>query len=385
MAATETVRASRRRRNSAAGATVRRFFLDLILNEMSGDTTECRRVLAKFNLSKRRNVSPYATYPLKLYTAFFEEAAAALNRPFLGFEIGQSFRLWDIGPVYPLLATAPTLREALDVFSRFQATWQSHTTLSVQQSFEETRYGYLIDDLDIWPRTQDSENAITGMCTLIRQLLSERWSPIEVCFEHDVSGREAVLEKFFRCPIRGNAETNTLVVRDSDLDRPLHAWMHSNAPARAIVERHVFDLMRPPEDMFRPIHERLAQLIDQRLGRESVDLETLAEILGVAPRTLRRQLSTFGTTFSEVLNRERRKKAEMLLSTGVIKLGQLASHLGYANQSAFSRAFREWVGEAPSAALRRARRMALHPWGEEPDGYRHDSRDDDIGQDESQA
>ena len=345
------------RRSGADSATVRWFFLDIILNEMRTDTAECRRILEAFNVKKGSSVSPYATFPLKSYVAFFEEAARVLGRPYLGLELGQNFRIWDIGPVYPLLATAPTLREALDVFSRFQASWQSHTDLSVQQEFEETKYGYLIDDLEIWPRLQDSENAIAGLCALIRQLLSERWSPVEVSFEHDVSGREEVLARFFRCPLRGNADTNAVVLRDADPDRPMHAWINSNGPARAIVARHVLDLLRPPEEAFRPIHERLSQLIDQRLGRESVDLEALAQKLGIAPRTLRRQLGTFGTSFSEVLNRQRRKKAEMLLSTGTIKLSQLASHLGYANQSAFSRAFREWAGESPSAALRRARRI----------------------------
>lgn len=337
-------------------ATVRRFFLDLIVNEMPKDNPECRRLLARFKVVSGKAISPYSTYPLKSYVAFAEEVARILGRPYLGLELGQNFRIWEIGPVYPLLATAPTLRDALDVFSRFQASWQSHTTLTVTREFDETKYGYTINDLEIWPRVQDSENAVSGLCALIRQLHSERWSPTEITFEHDVSQRSEVLGRFFRCPIRGNAGSNTIVVRDADLDKPLHAWINSNAPARAIVERHLFDLLRPPDDPFRPIPERLAQLIDQRLGRESVDLETLAEKLGLAPRTLRRQLGTFGTSFSEVLNQERRKKAEMLLSTGTIKLSQLATHLGYANQSAFSRAFRDWAGEPPSAALRRARR-----------------------------
>lgn len=355
------------KRSAADEPTIRHFFLDLIVNEMQMDLPECRQLLSRFKIIGGKAVSPYSTYSLKSYIAFSEEAARVLARPYLGLELGQNFRIWEIGPVYPLLATAPTLRDALDVYSRFQASWQSHTSLSVQREFEETKYGYLIDDLDIWPRVQDSENSVSGFCALIRQLLSPRWSPVEVAFQHDVLGRSEALSRFFRCPVRGNAESNVIVLRDDDLDRPMSAWISSNAPARAIVERHLFDLLRPPEDMYRPIHERLAQLIDQRLGRESVDLETLAEKLGVAPRTLRRQLSTFGTSFSEVLNRERRKKAEMLLSTGTIKLSQLASHLGYANQSAFSRAFREWAGESPSRALRRARRPDAAIESEETD------------------
>ncbi|WP_339760333.1 AraC family transcriptional regulator ligand-binding domain-containing protein [uncultured Hoeflea sp.] len=336
-------------------ATLRQFFLDQIISEMHGNTPETRRALAKFNLKAGKSQNPYSTYPLKAYVAFFEEAALVLDRPFLGLELGQNFRLWEIGPVYPLLAAAPTLREALAVFLRFQASWQSHTTSTVHQEFGETRYGYAINDMAIWPRVQDAENSTAGLCALIRQLYSERWSPVEICFEHDISGREVPLKRYFRCPVRGNATANVIVIRDADLDRPMQAWVNSNAPARAIVEMHLIDLLRPPEDAFRPVPERLSQLVDQRLGRENVDLETLADILGIAPRTLRRQLSTFGTSFTEILNRERLRKAEMLLSTGSIKVSQLAAHLGYANQSAFSRAFREWTGETPLAALRRAR------------------------------
>ncbi|PRD43668.1 hypothetical protein C5748_10495 [Phyllobacterium phragmitis] len=362
----------RGRRVAARDATVRCFFLDMIINEMTGDSSECARALAKFKLKDSKSLNPYATYPLKSYVEFFEEAARALQRPHLGLELGQNFRLWEIGPVYPLLATAPTLREALGVFSRFQASWQSHTTCNVERRFEETRYGYVIDDMDIWPRVQDAENAIGGLCTLTRQLLSERWSPVEICFEHDITGREEPLERFFRCPVRGNEDSNSILLRDAELDRPMHAWVNSNAAARAIVEMHLFDLLRPPEDTFQPIHERLSQLIDQRLGRESVDLEALARKLGVAPRTLRRQLGTFGTSFSKVLNRERRKKAKMLLGTGTIKLSQLAAHLGYANQSAFSRAFREWTGEPPITALRRARRTGATSDNEETDADEQD-------------
>jgi len=349
--------AKRRGRGHGERATVRRFFLDLIIKEMDRRSPENLAVLAAFGLDRSKPLNPYATVPLKTYITFYEAAARVLNRPHLGLEIGQGFRIWEIGPVYPLLVTAPSLRGALDVFARFQASWQSHTSLDVERSFDETRYGYRIDDMDIWPRVQDSENAIAGLCALIRQLYTDRWSPAKISFEHDITGRQEALLRYFRCPVEGNAESNGLVMRDSDLDRPITGWLRSDGPARANVERHLFDLLRQPaEDSYRPIHERLAQLINQRLGREPVDLDTMADQLGVAPRTLRRQLHSFGTSFGEVLTRERRRKAEMLLSTGTIKLSQLAAHLGYENQSAFSRAFREWTGETASASLRRARR-----------------------------
>ncbi len=63
------------KRIAAEDGTVRRFFLDMIIGEMKGDIAECRRVLARFQLRDNQTVSPYATYSLKSYVAFFEEAA----------------------------------------------------------------------------------------------------------------------------------------------------------------------------------------------------------------------------------------------------------------------------------------------------------------------
>ncbi|WP_180899817.1 AraC family transcriptional regulator [Martelella soudanensis] len=339
---------------------VRRLFVDAIVREMVRDGKDVTDLLSRHGLSDGPAGSPYAMIPLRAYVGFFEDAANLLERPYLGLEMGQAFRAWEVGPVYSLLATAQTLRGALDVFARFQRLWQSHTTMSCKRQEEQSIYIYMIDDLSVWPRRQDAEYAIAGLCGMVRQLLSDRWNPVEVRFEHDVSDHADALRRFFKCRITGNASANGMVLLEADLERPLSNWLRFNEAARQIVESHLFDLLGAPEERHRSLPERVALIVARRLGREAIDLKSVCDELAVSPRTIRRQLSAHETSFRKIVNDERMKKARNLMSGGTITIEQMAEHLGYGNQAAFSRAFRSLTGESPSAARKAARRQSSH-------------------------
>ena len=65
-----------------------------------------------------------------------------------------------------------------------------------------------------------------------------------------------------------------------------------------------------------------------------------------------------GRTYQAVLDDFRAGEAERLLLDGRVPLAQVALALGFADQTAFSRAFRRWKGETPKdwLAQRRAER-----------------------------
>jgi transcriptional regulator GlxA family with amidase domain len=65
-------------------------------------------------------------------------------------------------------------------------------------------------------------------------------------------------------------------------------------------------------------------------------------------RTLNRRLEAQGTTFQNVLDEVRLESARQLLDVTKLPLIEIAASLGYAESSAFSRAFRRWSGDAPS-------------------------------------
>jgi AraC-like DNA-binding protein len=70
--------------------------------------------------------------------------------------------------------------------------------------------------------------------------------------------------------------------------------------------------------------------------------------MGLKPRTLNRLLSKEGTSFIRLLKDARYKNAEHMLQDPSARILSIAWSLGYADASAFSRAFRRWSGMTPT-------------------------------------
>jgi AraC-like DNA-binding protein len=72
-----------------------------------------------------------------------------------------------------------------------------------------------------------------------------------------------------------------------------------------------------------------------------------ARALGVSTRTLQRRLYAEGAAFGDIVDALRRELASAYLDRG-IPIPEVASLLGYADRTAFHRAFRRWTGSSPA-------------------------------------
>jgi AraC-like DNA-binding protein len=170
-----------------------------------------------------------------------------------------------------------------------------------------------------------------------------------VHFAHPAGGAAAEYERVLRCPVHFGALDTRIVLHAADLEREqrtanpqaaaaLAAALASNSPGAAA-----------------PIADRLAHVVDVALARgESIDREVLARVLGMSGKTLARRLAEDGRSFRGVVESVRRALAERLLTDDRAELSAVATRLGFADLTAFGKAFRRWFGESPSAY--RARR-----------------------------
>jgi AraC-like DNA-binding protein len=92
------------------------------------------------------------------------------------------------------------------------------------------------------------------------------------------------------------------------------------------------------------IRGRLRELLPEGKAEAS----HVAEALALSTRSLHRKLAEVGRTFHDVVSEFRRAEAERLLSQGKASLSDVALRLGFADQSAFSRAFKRWTERSPS-------------------------------------
>lgn len=340
-------RADRHRRGGEP-STIRAFFLTPLIRELAESKVPIDRHLRRFGLSASQISSLYERVPLKHFVALAEDAANRLDRPMLGLELGKRFTLADLGPFYALFVLARDLQTALIQLSRFQSVWQTNTTLKFERGPVKSTYRYLIDDASIWPRRQDAEFALATFTNFIRKLTNQRWRPIEVEFEHDLSGRTEALKEFFLAPVTGNRDANRLVIASADLDTPLRARLDGgDNDVVPILERHLLDMLAPPPPVMQSITARADALIARRLGRAPTAIEAIAEEMSMSVRSLRRHLSADGTSFRQLLQGHRRAAVEAMLCTDGTGLTDLASKVSYSDSAVLSRAFKAWTGMSP--------------------------------------
>ena len=88
-----------------------------------------------------------------------------------------------------------------------------------------------------------------------------------------------------------------------------------------------------------------SRLRDQ-LEHGRADAASVARAIGVSERTLHRRLAGIGKSFQGVLDAFRQHESIRLLDAGRGH-AEIALALGYADQSAWSRAFKRWTGKSP--------------------------------------
>jgi AraC-like DNA-binding protein len=143
-----------------------------------------------------------------------------------------------------------------------------------------------------------------------------------------------------------------MTLRAIDLDLP---HPEASRTLLSITERHAEQqLSRLPtgDDFMLGLRQR----IRTHLPEGSLTLDGLGKEVGLSPRTLQRRLTAEGTSLRHLLDEERRGLALHYIHDARISLVDIAFLLGFADQSAFSRAFSRWTSRSPSDYRRGASR-----------------------------
>lgn len=86
----------------------------------------------------------------------------------------------------------------------------------------------------------------------------------------------------------------------------------------------------------------------QAANDRSPSLACMARHFGIGPRSLHRILAAQGTCFRDLTRDLKWQRAKYLLAQSDVNIGEVASKLGFADQSSFSRSFKRQIGMSPS-------------------------------------
>jgi AraC-like DNA-binding protein len=98
-----------------------------------------------------------------------------------------------------------------------------------------------------------------------------------------------------------------------------------------------------------PLVARAKDAIAQALSEGAPKMSDIAGGLGLSARSLHRRLSEHGMSFQTLTEETRRDLAEGLLRDERHSLAEIAFLTGFSEQSAFTRAFKRWVGVTPAS------------------------------------
>jgi len=274
--------------------------------------------------------------------------ARALADPLLALHLPELLE-WPSYNVGELVARAsPTLRAAFQRVVRYASLFYAHLSFGCEESAQE------------FVLTQRLRNGAPGgrygneygLATTLfhaRSLSGVAVQPRRVFFAHAAPPElEAIRAHFGTRDVSFERGENGIAFALSDIDRPtLAPDARLLATAEQLAERALADA--PPAHDFVAL---LAAQMRAALPDGAPSASALSRQLRLGTRTLRRRLEAHGTSYQALLERVRQEAALAALRDPHVPLSEVARRAGFADQAAFSRAFRRWHGVAPGAYRR---------------------------------
>ena len=269
-----------------------------------------------------------------------------------GLLLGQAGRLSWLGLVGFLVQHSANLESALLAFVRYM---HHHVHGAVASFVTHGDVAFLSFDVAIphlEGRQHTSDGALAMLFNILRTLCGREWKPLEIRFSHAKPHDIGPFRRFFRAPLRFDAEQNSIAFSADWLRHPLDG---NDPDLRRLLQKQIDAAEAKRKEDF---PQQVKGVLQTALltGRGGAD--DIAALFSMHSRTLRRRLDDFGTTFQNLVDETRYSIASRMLEDSAMEVSEIAESFGYSDASAFVRAFRRWSGGVTPTSWRAQRRAA---------------------------
>ena len=289
-----------------------------------------------------------------------QRAAEITQCPHFGLLVGQKNEIAALGVLGEIMLRSASVKAALRslILHMHLQTRGGLPTHTVEDG--NATLGYAIYQRGMPALTHVYDLAIAYEFNVLRALCGPGWTPIEVSFSHGKPEDLTPYRKFFAAPLRFGGERTAIIFGKSWLT---NVPPQSDASIHRELQRQIaLQELRQPDTHSEQIRRALRTMIVTGGAKES----QIADLLSIPTRTLRRLLSSEGTTFRTLLEEVHFEIARQLLADSEMATNEIAATLFYSDASAFTRAFRRWTNMPPAAWRAKIRsadgglRMAEH-------------------------
>lgn len=309
-------------------------------NELEADA----ELLERLNCHQSGEVLSY-----QLWSQYLEQLAALSNNPRLGIELGELAESEHAGIVAYLASSCDTLAGALIHFARFQ-TLLYGSEAKIESTADNIRVRWPPDmSWSIDTRISD-EVLIIGLICFIKRLVGPISELPKIGFVHE---RPDYFEAY------GEHLGERLSFANDELSvefstRLLSLAIHRPEPVlKDILQQQAEVLLQEYNESSKDFYQTIKRALIQCINESSMTLKSLSLRMNMTSRTLQRRLKEENLNFNQLLKDTRLEMARQYLDENTLSLTAISELLGYTEQSAFSRAFKQWAGETPKQYLSR--------------------------------
>ncbi|MEK7346310.1 MAG: AraC family transcriptional regulator ligand-binding domain-containing protein [Pseudomonadota bacterium] len=302
-------------------------------------------LLSRVGLTEQALKDPEMVVSYAAICKLLEACASEWDCPDLGIRLGQMQNMEFLGPVGLAARLTDTVGEAIHAvqlnLSIHSNAFHCDTEFGNHEGTDHARITYAAK-----PHAGGGAQMVELSLCRIYQFLAitsglTKPKILRVSMQHAPLSSSRLGARFFGCKISYNESVNAVYVDRALLSVPTAVRDASISP---IVRAYLEQTRQQTESNMVEVTQRL---IAQLLATGRCTRDAVAELLHIHPRTLQRRLAQEHTSFGGLLEDYRRIKAFEIVSRGSMPLVQLSLLLGYANQSAFSTAYRRWYGKSP--------------------------------------
>jgi len=294
----------------------------------------------------KKNVHPSTRVDIDALYRLLEQASTLLGQTHIGLNVSSGFRISTYGGTGNILAFCETIEQAGKLTQKY--TCLVHT-LGIPM-FESTTH----EDRVLWrsnySQAEDNQYQQITEFVVANYVLSLNWLAWgfgqrvkKVTFRHAHTPPLSEYANILGCEVQFEAEVNSIAIEPGTFSRPLP----TANPLKLMAMQQQLDRVLATYKLENTLILRVKQKIRELIEVRQPSLPLVSKELSLAERTLKRHLNKCDQSFNALV-----KSVKMELCDGYLKEGlpysQIAQKLWYCDQSAFTRAFKNWHGVPPS-------------------------------------
>ncbi len=311
----------------------------LAYQAMQNAGIDSAEVLRRIGLSQQQLDQKDLRTPHSAQKLFWNAVEEVSGDPDVGLHLGEHTPVFRGQVLEYLFLSSPNFGEGLKRALNYQRLLSD----AVEASLEQDETGmYLANISPGAPMRHLVECVMLGVIKFFQYVTEGAFRPLRLELVHEQGPNPEEYSRLFECPVEFGCPENRLYFSPEVMSiESSHAEPELLRLHEQLASEHVAKLEK--QDFIAQVNRLIGELLESG----HANLETVAERLGIKPRTLRTRLAEVDTNFNQLLADYRCNLAKRLLAKTDESIDEIVYLTGFSEPSTFYRAFKRWVGVTP--------------------------------------